>query len=167
MKNLLFISILASIIFTQEIWINEIHYDNSGTDEGEFIELAVSSDFPNISAVTITLYNGNSGGEYDAVTLNNFNVGSSNNGFTFYYYDFPSNGIQNGAPDGVQLLMNGSIVDAVAYEGSLADSDGNPMEEGGEDYQTSSEEAQSISRSGLDGSLWEEMVITPGAINAL
>jgi hypothetical protein len=75
-------------------------------------------------------------------------------------------GIQNGAPDGAQLKINGSIVDAVAYEGALNDSDGNPMEEAGEDFQATGEEAQSISRAGLDGSLWAEAAITPGAINA-
>ena len=119
MKNLLFISILASIIFTQEIWINEFHYDNSGTDEGEFIELSVSSNFTNLSAVAITLYNGNSNNSYDTVTLNQFNTGSSNNGFTFYYYDFPSNGIQNGAPDGISLANGSVLIQFISYEGTL------------------------------------------------
>ena len=76
MKKLLFISLLASIIFSQEMWINEIHYDNYGTDEGEFIEIAASIS-TNISSASVTLYNGNSGYEYDNVGLSQFTQGST------------------------------------------------------------------------------------------
>ena len=109
MKKFLLTAFSFSLIFSQDMWINEIHYDNYGTDEGEFIELAVSASFTNLSAVTVTLYNGNSGLVYNTVTLDNFTLGGSDSGLNFFYYDFPSNGIQNGPPDAISLDNGGNI----------------------------------------------------------
>jgi hypothetical protein len=124
MKNLITISLLASLVFSQDMWINEIHYDNYGTDEGEFIELAVASSFTNLSAVTVSLYNGNNSQTYNTVTLDAFTAGGNDVGFTFYYYDFPSNGIQNGGSDGISLDNGGQLIQFLSYEGTLTASDG-------------------------------------------
>ena len=133
MKNLLFINLIVSIIFSQDIWLNEIHYDNAGTDEGEFIELAVSSNFSNLSGVTITLYNGNSGNSYNSISLNDFISGDTNDGITFYYYDFPSNGIQNGSPDGICIDNNNEVIQFLSYEGTMNANDGPAAGETSED----------------------------------
>ncbi len=113
-----------SFLISQDMWINEIHYDNYDGDEGEFIEVAVSSDVSNLSSITVSLYNGNNSSTYNSVTLSDFTVGSTSDGFTFYYYDFPANGIQNGGSDGIALDNGGSLIQFLSYEGTLTASDG-------------------------------------------
>ncbi|MBC8310929.1 MAG: hypothetical protein H8E72_01360 [Candidatus Marinimicrobia bacterium] len=125
MKRILLpLLLLLSSLFSQDMWINEIHYDNYGTDEGEFIEIAVSTSFTNLSSVTVSLYNGNNSSTYGTVTLDAFTAGGTDNGFTFYYYDFPSNGIQNGGSDGISLDNGGELIQFLSYEGTLTGSEG-------------------------------------------
>ena len=90
------------------MWINEIHYDNYGSDEGEFIEIVAIASMDVFSA-SITLYNGNNGSVYYNIALSQFTEGATQYGYTFYYYLFPQNGIQNGAPDGIALYNGGSL----------------------------------------------------------
>jgi hypothetical protein len=123
MKHILLPILLLSSIFSQDMWINEIHYDNYGTDEGEFIEIAASSS-ENISSASVTLYNGNNGSSYNNVSLSEFQQGSTQDGFTFYYYSFPSNGIQNGAPDAISLENGSGVVQFISYEGTMTVFDG-------------------------------------------
>ena len=57
--------------FTQPgstVWINEIHYDNTGTDAGEAIEIAGPAG-TDLTGWSIVLYNGASGLQYDADAL--------------------------------------------------------------------------------------------------
>ena len=122
MKRILLPLLFLSFLFSQDMWINEIHYDNYGTDEGEFIEIVTSTSM-DISSASVTLYNGNSGYEYDNVALSQFTQGSTQDGYTFYYYSFPSNGIQNGAPDAISL-ENGNVVQFISYEGTMTVYDG-------------------------------------------
>lgn len=49
-------------------WINEFHYDNTGTDAGEFVEIAGPVGF-NLSNCAVILYNGSGGAVYDTKTL--------------------------------------------------------------------------------------------------
>jgi len=49
-------------------WINEFHYDNTGTDTGEFVEIAGPVGF-NLSNCALILYNGSGGAVYDTRTL--------------------------------------------------------------------------------------------------
>ncbi|MGH8911493.1 MAG: ExeM/NucH family extracellular endonuclease [Acidimicrobiia bacterium] len=101
---------------TDPPWINEIHYDNTGTDTGEAIEVAGPADF-DLSGWTIALYNGNGGSVYDTVTLS----GSiDDEGEGFGAVSFGRAGIQNGAPDGLALVDDeGSVVQFLSYEGSF------------------------------------------------
>jgi len=159
MKHILLSMLLFSSLFSQ-LWINEIDYDQPGGDHDEFLEIAGPAG--TYSNVSLQLINGSNGSIYDTIELGTVILSDQVNGYGFHAEYIV--GIQNGAPDGAQLKINGSIVDAVAYEGSLNDSDGNPMEEAGTDSASSDE--QSISRAGLDGSLWAEVASTPGEINA-
>ena len=43
-----------------DVWLNEIHYDNSGADVDEFIEISVGSAITPTDVV-VHLYNGNNG----------------------------------------------------------------------------------------------------------
>ena len=124
----LFIFLISAIILGQapNAWINEIHYDNDGTDAGEAIEVVISSDFTDLGNVTLTLYNGSSTSlsSYDTHTINTFTAGATVNGFTLYYYTYPANGIQNGSPDGLALDYNGTLIQFLSYEGTFTASDG-------------------------------------------
>ena len=140
MKRLLLITavlMVASLAFGQLI-INEIDYDQPSTDAAEYIELAGPAGTYN--NVVVDLVNGNDGASYKTITVGNITLADESAGYGFYVIgvaavtnvDFTvtpeTNLIQNGSPDGVQLKVDGVIVDAVAYEGSLNDLAGNAME---------------------------------------
>lgn len=100
------------------VFINEIHYDNVGTDTGEFIEVAGSAG-ASLDGWFLALYNGNGGAQYGAFTLGG-TLGDSGNGFGFAFVDGATNSIQNGSPDGVALVNNlGQVVQFLSYEGSF------------------------------------------------
>ncbi|MBE0646368.1 MAG: lamin tail domain-containing protein [Bacteroidales bacterium] len=129
-KVLIFLLVMVGWTFTlnaQNAWINEFHYDNASTDVGEFVEVVLQNagTFA-LSDFTVTLYNGSGGASYDTKTLNQFTVGATIMGYTFYYYTYPSNGIQNGAPDGLALSYQGTLVigQFLSYEGSFTASNG-------------------------------------------
>jgi predicted extracellular nuclease len=97
-----------------EVRINEFHYDNVGTDVGEAIELAGPAG-TNLTGWQIVLYNGNGGAPYDTRTLTGPIPASG-----FVVAQYPSNGIQNGSPDGIVLVnAAGTVVDGLSYEGSF------------------------------------------------
>lgn len=115
----LFISI-ASFAQTAgvDVFINEIHYDNAGTDVGEFVEIAgpAGTDLTNWSLI---LYNGGGGASYDTVALSGVIPNEGGTGFGAISTSFPSNGIQNGAPDGVALVDPSNNVQFLSYEGTF------------------------------------------------
>ena len=51
---LLFLSALALPCWAQELWVNEFHYDNAGSDTGEFVEIVVADSVATLSATTIS-----------------------------------------------------------------------------------------------------------------
>jgi len=124
-KIITILFLLSSVAWGQNVWMNEIHYDNSGTDTGEFIEIALeNANTYNLSDFTITLYNGSNGKKYNSKTLDNFTQGITNNNITLFYYDYPSNGIQNGSPDGVAIDYQGTLIQFLSYEGTFTATDG-------------------------------------------
>jgi len=129
-KTILILTLVSFTVFqswAQNIWLNELHYDNAGTDEGEFIEVVLEdAGSYNLADFTITLYNGNNGGSYDTKTLDQFTAGTVSENFTFLYYDYPSNGIQNGESDGVAISYQGTLITGqfLSYEGTLTATDG-------------------------------------------
>lgn len=103
---------------TDDIFISEFHYDNAGGDVNEFVEVAVSEEFEgDLSGIEVVLYNGSNNTSYDSETLDNFSVGSTASGITYYYFEFSS--LQNGGPDGIALECNGSIFQLLSYEGDM------------------------------------------------
>jgi K319-like protein/lamin tail-like protein/type IX secretion system substrate protein len=177
-RNLLIIMLLvAGVAAYGQLFINEIDYDQPGTDAAEYVELAGPAGTYN--NVVIDLVNGNDGASYKTISLGNITLANESGGYGFYVVgvaavtnvDFTvtpeTNLIQNGAPDGVQLSVGGTIVDAVAYEGTLNDLSGNPMEVASVDYNDKWVGAAdtSLSRIGLDNSPWVATANTPGAIN--
>lgn len=125
LNALLPITLLSHTVATAQtdFWINEFHYDNAGVDLGEFVEVVGPSDFQDLSSLRLTLYNGGDGNPYGtAHTLDTFTVGLHYDGYTFYSKRI--SGLQNGAPDGMALDLNGTVLDTLSYEGSFLGASG-------------------------------------------
>jgi hypothetical protein len=106
------------------VFINEFHYDNSGTDQGEFIEIAGPAG-TNLNGWKIVLYNGSDGAQYDSIALSGTIV---NEGSGFGAIGFPRAGIQNGSPDGFALVDNyNQVVQFLSYEGTFTAVNGPAM----------------------------------------
>jgi len=99
------------------VFINEIHYDNAGTDQGEFVEIAGPAG-TSLTGWSIELYNGSGGARYDSDPLSG-SIPDQQNGHGTVSLSYPSNGIQNGAPDGVALVNGLTVVQFLSYEGSF------------------------------------------------
>ena len=103
------------------VFINELHYDNSGSDSGEGAEVAGPAG-TDLSGWSLVAYNGNGGGQYNTVSLSGV-IPNSQNGYGAVF--FSVSGLQNGAPDGIALVDNtGTAVQFLSYEGSFTASDG-------------------------------------------
>ncbi|MBL7803790.1 MAG: lamin tail domain-containing protein, partial [Saprospiraceae bacterium] len=105
------------------IWINEIHYDNTGTDVGEFVEVAGTAGL-DLTQYAIVLYNGNGGNAYDTDNLVG-TIDDEGNGTGAVALFYPANGIQNGTPDGVALIrLPNTVIQFLSYEGAFLATDG-------------------------------------------
>jgi hypothetical protein len=124
--------------------INEVDYDNVGTDNTEFIEIFNPSGAAiSLSGIQLILFNGADNTSYDTVDLTP--AGSlpslgylvvAGAGVTVLAPaikldpGWSTNEIQNGAPDGIVLFNSNTntVVDALAYEGAMSvDLPGNPQ----------------------------------------
>ena len=122
-----------------DLVINEIDYDQPGTDAAEFLEIKnVASTAVNLNGVIVDYINGNLGGaaSYLTTALPNVVLAAGD------YYVVCANGantpncdlditpdtnlIQNGSPDAVALRVGTTILDTVSYEGNT----GAPYTEG-------------------------------------
>jgi len=103
-----------------EVWINELHYDNDGADAGELVEVAGPAG-ADLSGYSIVAYNGSNGTSYSTTALSG-TISDQSNGFGFLSFNI--SGLQNGAPDGLALVNNGTVVEFISYEGSFAAANG-------------------------------------------
>jgi hypothetical protein len=95
--------------FAQNVFINEIHYDNTGTDADEAIEAAGPAG-TDLSGWSLVLYNGTGGAVYNTLALTG-TIPDQQNGVGTLAFTYPANGIQNGSPDGI-ALVNGTTLAA-------------------------------------------------------
>jgi predicted extracellular nuclease len=101
-----------------DVLINEFHYDNDGADTGEFIEIAGPAG-TDLTGWSIVLYNGSNGSNYNTTNLSS-TIPDQSNGFGTVVVNYPTNGIQNGAPDGIALVDDSNnVVQFLSYEGSF------------------------------------------------
>ncbi|WP_339612112.1 proprotein convertase P-domain-containing protein, partial [uncultured Planktosalinus sp.] len=115
------IACVGGSAFGVEVFINEIHYDNAGADEDEAIEIA-GPEGTNLENWTLVLYNGANGLVYHTENLTG-TITDQNNGFGTL--NFPIEGIQNGAPDGIALVDDtNAVVQFLSYEGTMVAEDG-------------------------------------------
>ena len=102
-----------------DVRISEIHYDNDGTDQGERIEISGPAGM-SLTGWSVVLYNGNGGAPYDTVTLTDSLLSSACVPRGVLVLSFPSNGIQNGSPDGLALVdATNQVVEFLSYEGAF------------------------------------------------
>ena len=97
--------------------IAELHYDNTGTDSGEAIEISAPAGTV-LTGWSIVLYNGNGGAAYDTRSLSGV-VPATCGARGVVFVTYPTNGIQNGSPDGVALVGPGGLVEFLSYEGTF------------------------------------------------
>ena len=101
--------------------INEFHYDNTGSDTGEFIEVVSDGAVGSLSDVVIHLYNGSNGTVYGFFGLDQFTYdGTLADGKDYYTYDVT---LQNG-PDAIALVVSGTVVEFLSYEGAFQATNG-------------------------------------------
>jgi hypothetical protein len=100
------------------VFINELHYDNDGTDAGEFVEIAGPAG-TDLTGWSLVLYNGSSTSlaPYQTVPLSGV-LADAGDGFGFTVVLTP--GLQNGSPDGLALVnAGGDVVEFLSYEGTF------------------------------------------------
>jgi hypothetical protein len=118
---------------TSHLVINEIDYDNTGTDTAEFVEIFnPSTNTLSLANLALVFVNGANNTEYRRVNLSGnlpaqgylvvANPGVTvAPGATVINFASASDNIQNGAPDAVLLFdtANHQVVDALSYEGAI------------------------------------------------
>ena len=180
LKKLGFLAITSGIAFSSNaaVVINEIDYDQPGTDTAEFIELFNSGESDaSLQNYSIDLINGSNSTSYRNIDLSGFSISAS--GYFVicgdaslvancdYSFTTTSGWMQNGAPDAVALYDNGSLMDSVSYEGEIQ-----PYQEGSIlAFADSNTDIASLSRipGGFDGDDngldFQSGCITPGTAN--
>ncbi|MER7167228.1 ExeM/NucH family extracellular endonuclease [Micromonospora sp. NPDC000207] len=94
--------------------ISEIHYDNAGTDVGEAVEVEAPVGF-DLTGWQIVLYNGANGAPYHTRTLTQTVPAAG-----VVVAEYPTDGIQNGSPDGLALVEpGGRVAEFLTYEGTF------------------------------------------------
>ena len=109
---------------------SEIHYDNTGTDAGESIEIAGPAG-TDLTGWQIVLYNGNGGVTYGTPAVLSGPLPATCGGRGVMVVTYPSNGLQNGGsvatpePDGFALVnAAGAVVEFLSYEGTMTATNG-------------------------------------------
>ena len=146
--------------------INEIHYDNAGTDVGEFVEVRVGAG-EDVSTLVLEFVNGNGGGVYESVSLADITPTSDG---TYDYYVATVSGIQNGSPDGVALADGDDLIEFLSYEGVLTATEGVANGEISTDigvFEASSTAAGTSLQRNEDGSWAPSAPETPGKENGV
>ncbi len=132
-KNLINLFLLTSnsVFALTPVFINEIHYDNVGTDTGEAIEIfgPANTDMTNWRIIR---YNGNNQAVYTTPSAEpsgsdtlSGTIPDMGNGYGVIVVNY--NGLQNGNPnaDGIALVDNANtVIQFLSYEGSFTASDG-------------------------------------------
>jgi hypothetical protein len=114
----------ASLIF-----INEIHYDNTGADKDEFVELAGTGGL-NLLNWSLLFYNGSNGLVYKTLTISDITLDDRNNGFGFLALAVSGiqNGASNGIGDGIALIDNNDqLIQFLSYEGAFEAKNGSAL----------------------------------------
>lgn len=117
--------LLASGAAHAEVFINELHYDDSTAsgDTGERIEIVATAG-ESLSGYRVYLYNGSaspgSASSYDNDPVPAGSPVSCGGNVRIATLSYASNGLQNGANDAIALVDgSGQLVQLLSYEGSV------------------------------------------------
>lgn len=113
--------------------INEVDYDQPGTDTAEFIEIYNPTGAQSLSNLSVVLVNGADEQIYDTIDLSSLGTLASGGYLVIAGPNvtvsapavkldpgWTSNAIQNGSPDGIAIVDTaaGIVIDALSYEGA-------------------------------------------------
>ncbi len=140
----------GNFLIGQQVLISEIHYDNSGADVNEGIEITGLAN-TDLTGWRVILYNGNGNMSYGTITLSGTIV---DDGSGFGALSFPKSSIQNGSPDGLALVDNSNnVIEFISYEGTFTavggPADGLTSSDIGVAESSSTFATQSLQRTGL------------------
>ncbi len=108
----------ADVTTLPAVRISELHYDNVGTDAGERIEISGPAG-TDLTGWQVILYNGTGGAVYNTRVLSG-TIPATCDPRGVVVLAYPSNGIQNGSPDGIALVdAAASVVEFLSYEGTF------------------------------------------------
>lgn len=149
--------------------VSEFHYDNSGTDVNEAIEIEADAGV-NLAGWSLALYTGNGGTVYNTINLTGVVAGTCNGRGVI---SFPVPGLQNGGlnsdePDGFALVNGTTVVQFLSYEGTFTATNGPAAgltsTDVGVDETTSASATQSIQLN--TSGVWEHRTASLGQVNA-
>lgn len=148
-------------------WVNEIHYDNVGTDHDEFVEVVVlNPENHYLDDIALYMINGSNGRAYCLNTVQDFTPGDRVGDYQFYVWY--QRGIQNDC-EGMHLVFKDSLLDILAYEGSFAGvtapSTGLIFPDVGVSENPDTPDTCSIYLCGHKGSEWAYGTASPGSPN--
>ena len=105
------------------VFVNELHYDNTGVDQNEAVEIAGPAE-TDLAGWRLVLYNGSDGVDYFSQELSGI-IPDQGGGFGTILFGLPTANFQNGGPDGLALVdAHGQVVQLLSYEGAFSASSG-------------------------------------------
>ena len=114
----------AALPANADVFVNEIHYDNAGTDAGEAIEIVASAG-ESLAGYQVVLYNGSNNNSYATSDVPEGNVVACGGQVRLATINYPLDGLQNGSPDGIALVdPQGNVVQFLSYEGTMTAGNG-------------------------------------------
>src|SRR5688500_16215221 len=102
--------------------ISEFHYDNTGTDTGERIEVSYPEG-TSLSGYSLVLVNGSNDAVYNTRALSG-GVTATCGSRGVAVFTYPTDGIQNGSPDGIALVAGTTVIQFISYEALLPGASG-------------------------------------------
>jgi hypothetical protein len=112
LKTLEGVPCVAEDVGGAELVINEVDYDQVGTDGNGFVEIHNTGDAAaDLADIDLVAVNGGDNAEYDRVALTGTIAAGG--------YLAVAIELQNGAPDAVALLQGATLLDALSYEGAI------------------------------------------------
>ena len=162
---------LPGLALAQAVTINEFHYDNSGADTNEFVELAGPVG-TSLDGWQLVLYNGSSSirapyATFTFTAADTLAEDASNPGAEGYFVQ-ATVGLQNGSPDGIALVdPSGSVIEFLSYEGSFVALSGPAQGMTSVDIGVSESSSTPIGSSlqRINGTFSGPSTATPGAAN--
>jgi probable HAF family extracellular repeat protein len=105
----------------EDIWINEIHYNNISDDVDEGVEIAGTAGSV-LSEYSLILYNGLNGNTYNSNALTG-TLDDEQCGFGATWIGYPPNGLQN-ETEGIALVKGTNVLQFLSYDGVITASNG-------------------------------------------